>query len=595
MEVKRLDCEVPVFMKHQSKPTKVIWREEFPVKVKVAMLSMSQVLTGKLRFAMDESLISFTIILQSRPHELADAEFITEDMLSSLRVDVSFPEGSLYGQAVELRAFLQELTKCIIKDGSLMLPDEQCPVFKFEHESFIVVRECYPILFECIVKRAPKARVALSGTPGIGKTCFLMYFLWRLILQSSKEYPRILFHDCEGDRFVLYEDGSVQPLIDQPAYAKAQKARPNMWYLVDSVVPEATSFINILLVTSPNENLVKTHVRTASPFATWYMPSWAEHEIECLIALKGDSPVVRKNQEKFGNIPRSLYAGKDSSLAELEKAWEDAVGSITRRALINVLSGSDGSSKIFHHVIHVEVPEWNLPKCDFTTIYLKFASPMSQKAIVENLCVGRSQELESLLQDTATTSIAASLCGSIFEAYAFRIMKDYSQYPWRARVLAMGSTHSQLSDFRPCCGTDMSYAEFDYGSDIIFATTPENTLFKARRKNYAGIDGVCADGIFNMTVRAEHGIILKDEVIELIESGINEHWFQVHDPSRNAIRYLFFVPWYAFGGWKQMQPVKHGSYTFVDPTNLTSLSFELVQIAVEVPRPQSLIHCPPSS
>jgi hypothetical protein len=35
-----------------------------------------------------------------------------------------------------------------------------------------------------------------------------------------------LFHDKKGDRFVLHEDGSVYPLIDQSGYADDQEDYP---------------------------------------------------------------------------------------------------------------------------------------------------------------------------------------------------------------------------------------------------------------------------------------------------------------------------------------------------------------------------------
>ena len=305
-----------------------------------------------------------------------------------------------------------------------MLPNIKCLAFKFEQIPFIIVRDCYPALFSLIITRKSPIRVALSGTPGIGKTCFLMYFLWRLLrseLQSSHKFPRILFHNTRGNRFVLEVDGSVLPLIDQPGYAEAQSTYPDMWYLVDSAEPELTPYLNILLVTSLNQNLVKHHYKDAIPFATWYMPLWTDLEINLLLAATGDSPTVRANQKKFGNVPRSLFISKEDYLPVVERDWSIAVGEFTRRSLISILSGSEKEARIFHLVVHVEVPEWsridpntNLPKNDFTTISLKFASEMSQEAIARNLCEFRSQELESLLNAAAANPIFASL----YDAFA---------------------------------------------------------------------------------------------------------------------------------------------------------------------------------
>ncbi len=390
-----------------------------------------------------------------------------------------------------------ELNKCDVKDNLLVLPEEKCHVFKFGEQSFIAIRDCYLRLFDRIANRVPLLRVSLSGTPGIGKTSFLIYFLWRLLrseIESLNKYPRILFHDKKGDRFVLHEDGSVYPLVDQPGYAEDQENHPNMWYLVDSVAPELTRYLNILLVTSPNENLIKDHNKDAIPFCTLYMPLWDENEIEALITFKGgDSKVIHENKKKFGNIPRSLFTSQGDSLSGLEKAWEKAVGGVTRHTLINVLSGSEKDAKIFHYVIHVDVPNWRnvdpVTENDFTGTRLKFASQMTQDAIIRNLCEVRSGELESLLEEAATASIASSLCGSIFEAYVLRIMQDYSTYPWRAKILASdekkypnSKSYAPFDEFRPCFGTTLNYKEFDNGSGIDFSSMSKNSLCKARRK-----------------------------------------------------------------------------------------------------------------
>jgi hypothetical protein len=170
MEVKRLVCKVSVFMSHlAAHSVKFYWREEFPIKVAVAKLSIASVLANELGVNIRQSFVAFSIFAKS-PHDseprfclLPDNELITQDMLLSLRVDLSFPEGNLYYRAGKLRAFLVELSKCDVKDNLLMLPEE-CPVFKFGEQSFIAIRDCYLRLFDRIANRVPLLRVALSGT-----------------------------------------------------------------------------------------------------------------------------------------------------------------------------------------------------------------------------------------------------------------------------------------------------------------------------------------------------------------------------------------------------------------------------------------------
>ena len=132
--------------------------------------------------------------------------------------------------------------------------------------------------------------------------------------------------------------------------------------------------------------------------------------------------------------------------------------------------------------------------------------------------------------------------------------------------------------------------EFANRSELNFSSMSINALCIFKSKNCAGVDGFCKDGVFDLSVEAGHGIVITDELSELIERGVKESWFRVYDSSRGAIGYLFFVPWYAFWRLSRVQPVEHQSHPHVDPAN-----FELFQIAVEIPVPQSLVETSMSS
>ena len=56
---------------------------------------------------------------------------------------------------------------------------EESPIIK---NSKLYVRKCYPDLYNIIKGGISKVvNIAITGTPGIGKSCFLLYFILRLL------------------------------------------------------------------------------------------------------------------------------------------------------------------------------------------------------------------------------------------------------------------------------------------------------------------------------------------------------------------------------------------------------------------------------
>jgi len=70
---------------------------------------------------------------------------------------------------------------------------EESPITK---NSKLYVRKCYPDLYNIIKGGISKVvNIAITGTPGIGKSCFLLYFILQLLYESTDDEPNIvIFH-----------------------------------------------------------------------------------------------------------------------------------------------------------------------------------------------------------------------------------------------------------------------------------------------------------------------------------------------------------------------------------------------------------------
>ena len=95
-------------------------------------------------------------------------------------------------------------------------------LFPIIEQEALFVRKCYHDLYE-IIKKAPIAhsiRIMLTGTPGIGKSTFLVYFIIRYLYDStiapdSSKNPTATFQNDE--RLVISSGQTRDVLIFQPA------------------------------------------------------------------------------------------------------------------------------------------------------------------------------------------------------------------------------------------------------------------------------------------------------------------------------------------------------------------------------------------
>jgi hypothetical protein len=121
-------------------------------------------------------------------------------------------------------------------DGCLPLPSGVFFMGTPARGSRIFIRRCYRDLEQCIkdsIEQRGIQRVVVTGTPGIGKSCFAFYWLWRLrqegktvVYQLGNKYFRFCGDDVQRgtwDTF-LYAD-----YLDEP----------DAWFLCD---PEGTPY-----------------------------------------------------------------------------------------------------------------------------------------------------------------------------------------------------------------------------------------------------------------------------------------------------------------------------------------------------------------
>jgi hypothetical protein len=204
------------------------------------------------------------------------------------------------------------------------------------------VRPCYPTLWN-LCKGAFTHRqqgVAIVGTPGIGKSCFLDYALHRFVQEEGK---RVLYLYGSEDRVFIFQRG-VATKKGKLAVAREEEWANEVDLVLfdppeDAAVSNSISrgFMsdkNFIVAMSPDpENCKKLRKDTVPPLL--YMGTLSLQEAEdmrtcCYPDISKELLQVR--YQVMGGIPRflfrSLWMGKDTAIASVELSQKAAIESI---------------------------------------------------------------------------------------------------------------------------------------------------------------------------------------------------------------------------------------------------------------------------
>jgi hypothetical protein len=120
--------------------------------------------------------------------------------------------------------------------------------------SSVCIRPVYDFLFDKTVKT--HQHVGIVGTPGVGKSVFIAYIMWKL-MRSEKPPPYIVWESKPQSRTVVWSKDRllIMSLKEGHSWALANgilTTDPENWWLVDTVRPSKEQ-AHTVLVSSPNK------------------------------------------------------------------------------------------------------------------------------------------------------------------------------------------------------------------------------------------------------------------------------------------------------------------------------------------------------
>ncbi|KAG2957620.1 hypothetical protein PC119_g27274 [Phytophthora cactorum] len=175
----------------------------------------------------------------------------------------------------------------------------------------LYIRSSYKsIAAQALSKVDPNRRkyAVITGTPGIGKSVFVYYAMWRLI----KDKKRVLFITRQPP---IYFDGSTIHECKQLPYSGNQQFwSPDLWCLVDSVDPTNVVGMpiercSVLLASTPRRDCISEFKKLAPTPDVFYMPLWTKEELATIAPMYPHAAAVWENRfECLGGVPRLLFS-----------------------------------------------------------------------------------------------------------------------------------------------------------------------------------------------------------------------------------------------------------------------------------------------
>lgn len=263
----------------------------------------------------------------------------------------------------------------------------------------------------------------LRGVPGIGKSSFGLFVLWRLVMEGRSvvyEYPRGI-------------DGGHELRFGSPPFAA---------YIADGTAPRYSS-MPTLLISSPrgggtttDKAIIYDDFVKRPRVKHLYMPAPTADELDllrttCFPAV--DAEIASEIAVRWGRRPRQVLAQQATERKELDTAIaETKLSSLAElaRTMSERVAVNDVTFRIVDYVINDE----------YTDATFGWASPYIEQRVMARVMSASEHDRLSLLQDMLSTDGGLQLARPLFKDWCDIVMRQGSDGPgFRIRRLGVGS------------------------------------------------------------------------------------------------------------------------------------------------------------
>jgi hypothetical protein len=385
----------------------------------------------------------------------------------------------------------------------------------------LYIRESYRTIASSIMTKEVNKAI-ITGTPGIGKSLFLIYLLWKLV----KDKKRVLFiyHP-----YNIYYDGNggVSQFAggELPADKDYSFWNDTLWCLFDAKDKKDAdlghlpyALCTFVVSTSPRRDLVNDFKKPPVP-QVFYMPLWTKDELAKIAPL---FPMASGWSDRFvilGGIPRHVLEVTTQPPTQIIEAACRVCTLDECITATGIQSTVTEKSQIVHSLVHITSTH------PFNDSSVCFASQTALDIIVRNKGLQARRRMYDLLASCQGNPLTAAFCGYIFEQYATELLEKGGKFI--CRLLEHGNKRSRAVESELIIPQSTKEV-----ADQVLVGQALYQLYVPKTKNYASIDAwIPGIGAFQMTVAMTHDI-KSSATADLAKLGKGNKLYWLLPPSR---------------------------------------------------------------
>jgi hypothetical protein len=355
---------------------------------------------------------------------------------------------------------------------------------EYEGSQFYV-RDCYHSYYKLLISTMEtKKYITLTGTPGIGKSVFYIFFFHKFRAENpSRTIVTASFNDSR-DLSELRIHGPERPNQSEGKIPII----PGALYLFDGP-PNQNPKGQMVCFTIPHEKWVKVmDSKFISNHLVLYSPLWSLEELKTAndwLSLGIDPQELERRFKFFGGVARICLSSEQRNVDKMECSLKmDCMKTRTLFDVAEILKDVSPES-VNHRLIHL------VPLSDPTFSTMTFASKLIFQLISESIHDTAAGHREALLNSIRAVPHHEALLGNIFEIDCHVLLRRERSF--HVKPLG-GGPHSLPSQIK--VSSDEEYVRVD-------------------APNYPGIDSYYFDEsrkrllLFQITLAFDHPINVK--------------------------------------------------------------------------------------
>jgi hypothetical protein len=404
-----------------------------------------------------------------------------------LRSDVEIPD---------LTSQFKSLYNSEISDDNFIVsvPGEMLPYPQDEIQR-LYVRKCYQDIFDLLLERISSGMksFAISGTPGIGKSLFFVYILFRLVKDHHLKSLSL------GPKRVVYQMGSGYKCFDlqQLTVTELSKLEAALavreqcsFYIIDGRTSEPLSSSCVtLFISSPRSELYKDFVKQkkAKP---WYFPVWTLDELRiCQRGCYPNLPIetLKERHCVYGGVARQIFDIDYSVIIPrlMEEALSD-VDAVKGVRNIGIPTSIFATSHTLLHIVVSDDSQYQFRHVDIASKY-----------VGEQLWIRQSAQMITNLQEMFGGS-PSEISRHLFEIYG-HLFFSHGGSTLNCRNLDSGESFQFTLESH-------NGERHSFGKKSIPKMPLSGYYEPSGEDNFPAIDSLSCQGMFQFTVAAEHPI-----------------------------------------------------------------------------------------